>query len=339
MKQECPACGKKVTTKPHENGSQVVLHPHNSAPGVACTKTLAPRQYPRGRDRNGKLLHAKDDVIYRANGGKGKKMDGRVWSGYDEEGKIAVVIGNDPFPTLVKIEQVEKKDSSVSEARDLKQRAIIAGIPGYERMKLAELRDAVEHAENPKPVGPDPGIKDTRRVKDAEPETPKKAVVRETKSVPKKRVPRKAQPSVNKKPKRKPAKQPRKANPGRPTKTVDSSNPFRKGCAAWHITEELMRGGVRREMITRLKRRVRINPWSKSRRQFDYVKEMDKRILMVAAELQNEYGFVVTRNGQGANSRIKAVPKSARKTNSRKSTKKVPSKKVAKRSKKVASSK
>lgn len=87
---------------------------------------------------------------------------------------------------------------------------------------------------------------------------------------------------------------------------AENGNPFKPGTNMFLITEELIKGGKRSAMVTRLKKKITLEPRTKSAKDFDVDSEMDRRILIIGQILRNDHGFNVVRDGRGPDATIVA---------------------------------
>jgi len=87
----------------------------------------------------------------------------------------------------------------------------------------------------------------------------------------------------------------------------ENGNPYRKDSNLWHITEALMKGGKRSVMVTRLLKKIDLKPRVKGGKDYDEAAELDYRIVRACQDLKNSYGFVIEREGRGAEQKVKAI--------------------------------
>lgn len=277
----------------------------------------------------GKTRFAKgEDVIFRAR--TGRKMPAKVVSPKISKGQIEVNIAGDPYPVLVKANQLQKvREGTMAEStgaaiRKLSKRAKLLGIRGYQNMDEKELRRAVKREEDSyddiakpskssksksKPSKTKPKAKATKPAKAEKPKATKKATNGTAKKTSGKKV----------------SKEKAKVAP----KTAgDPANPFRHGSNSWKMAEELLKGGKRSDMIKRLKKSMPLHPWSKDKEE-EPTKAINKRILLTAAAMERDHGFKIKSEGRGTSGTIKAIPPGAKKKSSAKSASKPSSKKTA----------
>lgn len=211
--------------------------------------------------------------------------------------KVAIQVVGDPYSVLVNISQVHKEGEEMPsatrgpETRRLAKEARMLGIEGYAKMSAQQLAQAVKDHQKPKRKAP-------------------------AKSKPAKAA-RKPQKASKRAPARKAASKPvqarRKAKKTNATQVAKSvakgtnGNPFRPGCNNYKMAEELLRGGRRIDMIKRLKKSIKLHPWSKPKEE-DVTKALDKRLGIAAGILAADFGFKVVRDGRGTSGTIRVFP-------------------------------
>lgn len=163
--------------------------------------------------------------------------------------------------------------------RELRRSAKALGVDGWEEMDEAALTSAVETAEKKS------AKKNSARTG--------KAVEKATAKATAKKGTAKATAAKS------------TAKPEAPI--AENGNPFKEGTNLFLITEELIKGGKRSTMVTRLKKKIDLQPRTKKAKDFDVDYEMDRRILITGQLLRNEHGFEVTREGRGTDATIVAV--------------------------------
>lgn len=287
-----------------------------------------------------------EDIVFTASK-TGRKFEGFVINPSVRKGKIEVRLTTDPFPVMVKVAQVSKKEKPVpvSRAKMLRLEAKDLGIKDWASLSLSGLEKAVADANNPQPVAAEDKPPTLTPKKAASPTTKKETAVKTASAKKVARAPKAAQKSAvaAKKAKKAPVatKTPAKAQKATKTPTArkiqggSKDNPFRAGSNSHRMTEELLRGGRRVEMIKRLRKTMRINPWSKDKEE-NPEKAIDKRLLITAATLKKDYGFSIVVDGRGTSGSIKAVPPGSAKSNGQTakktaSSKRIPKKAAAKR--------
>lgn len=258
-------------------------------------------------------------------------------------GNIAIQLQGDPYPVTVKVAQISKENENVpvSEARKLRKDAEALGIKGITKMNGKDLAAAVEAAKNPpkktaapiaaSAAGAVKTYKENEKALMTGLKTKKKPAAKKT--APAKKAVKK--PVVAKKATKKavPAKVAKKTPPSQaakkapPTKKVTSdTNPFRPGSNLAKMTDELLKGGRRVEMIRRLKKTMGIHPWSKDKEE-NPEKAIDKRLLITAGTLKKDYGYTIETEGRGSSGTIKVLPPGAKKKATGQTAKKKPSSK------------
>lgn len=211
-----------------------------------------------------------------------------------------------------------------SAARRLAKEAKMLGVKGFAKMSGDELQAAVEAAKNGNGSKPAAAPKKTS--------TPAKAVARrpaakKPAAKPAKAAAKKASAPVAKKKPVATKKAAAKA-PAKSTSVPKGDNPFREGSNSYLMAAELLRGGNRGEMVKRLKKAMKIHPWSKPKEENPEF-AIRKRLLLVAAALERDYGFTIEREGRGEAGSMRAVPpgkKSGQKAKAQASSKKATSK-------------
>lgn len=181
------------------------------------------------------------------------------------------------------------------------------GIKGYATMKASELQAAVEAARNGNGTKPAAVAKKTSMPAKAVARRPaaKKPAAKPAKKAPAKKV---AAPVA----KRKPVAT-KKAAPAKSAPVAKGDNPFREGSNSYLMAAELLRGGNRGEMVKRLKKAMKIHPWSKPKEENPEF-AIRKRLLLVAAALERDYGFTIEREGRGEAGSMRAVPPGGKKS-------------------------
>lgn len=193
-------------------------------------------------------------------------------------------------------------------ARRLAKEAKMLGVRGYASMSGPELKAAVEAARNGNGSAP------AKKKTESKPATATKPAVRRpaTKKVAKK--PARPAAAAKKAPPKK-AKAPaakktvvKKGSPAAPKAArATGDNPFREGSNSFLMAAELLKGGNRGEMVKRLKKAMKIHPWSKPKEE-DPDFAIRKRMLLVAAALEKDYGYTIVREGRGEAGTIQALP-------------------------------
>lgn len=211
---------------------------------------------------------------------------------------VLVQLDGDPYAVCVAKAQVEHNTSTEStetedrskknmatatatkpSAKELRRKAKALGIEGWEEMTGVELKAAVATAETGEEVAPE--------VEEAP--APRKS----------KRTPAKAAP----------AKATAKKAAAKTAGADDAEageNPYKAGSNLYFITEELLKGGKRSAMVTRLGRKITLKPRQRAGEDYDESAELDRRVLIVGQLLERDHGFTVTREGRGKDALIKA---------------------------------
>jgi hypothetical protein len=215
------------------------------------------------------------------------KEDPRGNSALDQ---LEVRLNGDPFTVCVYRKQVNKSPTETKEttampdmnAKELRRAARQLKIDGWEKMSLTELRTAVA----------DSGAPTTKEDKPVKKAAPKKAAGRKSAA----KSAKKAAPAK---------KAAAKAEDNGAVEPAANGNPFAPGTNLFEITELLIAGGKRSDMVKKLKKKIKIAPRS-TKKDWDEDAELDRRILIVGQNLTNQHGFNVVRDGRGADAHIVA---------------------------------
>jgi hypothetical protein len=220
---------------------------------------------------------------------------GQVVNGRTISGEIEILIDGDPFPVMVSREQVTltggrentmTTGTRQTTAKELRRQAKVAGVEGYMEMSREELVEALESVENGEEAA---SSRTTRR-------TASNGTTRTRRT--------KAAAA--------PAEKPAKATAAKKTTKAaekpDGPNPFRSGTNLWHITEALMRGGKRSDLVSKLRNKLTFNPRVKSEDEFDVDLEIDRRLKVIGYLLKNQHGWEFTHEGRGSDAYIKVAP-------------------------------
>lgn len=238
---------------------------------------------------------------------------------------VDVLLDGDPFPSYVEYHRLEKMGGSrnsisnpaqsdvscnrlnknrtykeTSEAmptaaatkpnpRELRKQAKALRIPGWQDMGVDELVEAIATAEN-KSNGKKTSTSRVAKAVASAGRAPKassasKANAKTSKAV----AARKA-----------------KTEDAEEVEANENGNPYKAGTNLYEITEELLKGGKRSDMVKRLKRKIDLKPRTNVD-DFDVDSEMDRRILIVGQLLRKDHDFEVTREGRGSDATIVAV--------------------------------
>jgi hypothetical protein len=233
-------------------------------------------------------------------------MSGVVTNERIINGEVEILIDGDPFPVMVARSQLTTQGGSETTmttastrqptAKDLRRQAKTAGIEGYMEMSREELIEALESVEGGEQAAASRSTRKTttngtgraRRTKAAEAEAPAKPA----RSTAKKAAPAKAAAKAT-------------------AEKADGPNPFRSGTNLWHITEALMRGGKRSDLVVKLRNKLSFNPRVKSADDFDTDLEIDRRLKVIAYLLKNQHGWEFQHDGRGSDAFIKVTPPDA----------------------------
>lgn len=182
-------------------------------------------------------------------------------------------------------------------AKELRQQAQALGIEGWDEMGRRELTAAVKEASDESPAPPKAKRKPAakRAARPSKKRTPKPAAKEEA-------------PVEEAKPAKGKAKK-AEATYTEPPKGVEipeeRENPFRKGSNIHSIFPLLApRGGKRRTLAERLRKKVDLHPYSADADEIDLL-DYDKRIVLAAQTLRDKHGYAVERKGRGLDGTIK----------------------------------
>jgi hypothetical protein len=258
-----------------------------------------------------------------------RRFEAKVHDPRIREGKIAIVVATDPYPVLVNVFQLSRKDESMAtkapSARALANEAKMLGVKGYRSMTGPQLKAAVEKAKKAK-AGSSP--RKARATSKPAKRTPAKRTTAK-KATSKRRSP--SQATGNRPGRKAPTGRARAAAKKVPARSKvvagHPDNPFRPGSNLFFMAEELLKGGIKTDMVKRLKKRMHLNPWSKDEEE-DPDRAINKRLMMTASDMVRTFKFKMETDGRGlaASVRVyKPVRKSAgqsakKKANSRTAT-------------------
>jgi hypothetical protein len=190
-------------------------------------------------------------------------------------------------PPVMKQVQINKESQKTMptatkpNVRELRRQAKALKITGWSDMDTEELTAAIEAAETS-------GSKPKSRATKAAAE-----VGRTAKKTTRATTAKKGNAPVAS------AKKKAKAEPeAEEPEVAENGNPYKEGTNLFHITEELIRGGKRVDMVKRLKRKIELNPRTESD-DYDTDAELDRRVLIVGQLLRRDHGFEVVREGRG----------------------------------------
>jgi hypothetical protein len=236
-----------------------------------------------------------------------------------DDGKLlgvmtSVVIGQDPFPTMVDHRQLTAVGSNgrnkmprsapatEPSAKDLRRQAKNLRIEGWEEMGREELTAAIAEQSDNGDAAPAPALKATKTAKKSTKRTRTERRERNIEgSTAAKKTARKSTKTVKKAPAKK------RAGAPRPPADVDTPNPYRPGTNLYFVTEALMKGGKRSALVKQLKSKMKFAPRVQSESDFDVEQEIDKRLKVIAYELANKHGFSRVQEGRGPESFIKVT--------------------------------
>lgn len=239
---------------------------------------------------------------------------------------LSLRIANDPFPVPVKKKQVSACNDSEApvqskskvrnpgtkpererqmastgtkpKAKELRIEARGLGIEDYEEMDRSELVKAIKKAKKAQ-NGTGSKNKGAKKVSRAEAEEASRERAKAKKSG-KKATSKKAAPKSAAKAKSKSAPK------GRAPK-VSEGNPFRPGSNLSLIHDLLVKGGKRETLAKKLSDKISIHPYTHGEEDIDLV-DYDKRVVLCAQTLRDDYNYKIERDGRGLNGTIKATP-------------------------------
>ena len=206
-----------------------------------------------------------------------------------------------------------------SELAELRRKAAALGVEDWEDLTRDQLADAVADAEGAAEHIADvtgeaqepeeeamPAATATRRRRSraTEEEAPTRSRTKRAPAATKATKAVKSTKKVAKTTTKAPRRQPR-GNKG------SEANPFRSGSNLWHITEALMRGGSRADLVAEVKPLLNYKPRVQDVQDFDTDAETDRRLKVVGYILKNRYGWSYTHEGRGPEAFIQAVPPGA----------------------------
>jgi hypothetical protein len=231
---------------------------------------------------------------------------------------IEVRVASDPFPTMVNQDQVESTEKRSTKkmpttkaptAKELRSKAKALEIEGWEDMDRDELLEAIDAADEEAEDEDEGTDEDTDEEEEDEDEEP---APRARKSTAKKAPAKKA--AAAKKAPAKKADAAKKAPAKKAARRVadedeqEGPNPYREGSNLWHMCQELMKGGKRSSMVTRLQRKIDLKPSKRGGRSYDVEGEIDYRLVRVCQDLTNNHGFIIEKEGRGPEQKVKAIP-------------------------------
>ena len=216
----------------------------------------------------------------------------------------------------------------VKEVRELRDKAVGLGVQGADDMSKAELEKAIEAASTNGKVPARKGR--AKSTKAAATPAPEPEVEEEAAPAPAKRTRSKAaakkapatkatsKPAKVAKPSAKASKTPAKASKAAkvtPEPKEDAvpvepgANPFRKGSDRHFLFGLLVKGGTRQALAEKAAKRLHLRSYSDQKKEpgpLDY----DKRLLLTAQVLRDEFGYTFEKTGRGLSGRIKVTPPS-----------------------------
>ena len=266
---------------------------------------------------------------------KGRKREGVVAPGFvDSTTHIKVKLNGDPFPVDVlksqvsgcknvpkavqskKVPKVGAKKSKKnrkgsmspdqkSSAKALRKQAMALGVKGWEDMTRDQMKKAIKKAKKASAAGGE-----TKATAPASKPASKPAA-KATKAPAKKTITKKApaKKAVNgTKAKAAPKKDVdpnsdeglgltfAKNTPPKPLPD-EGVNPFRKSSNLFRVAALLLKGGKRKALAERLSTQVDLHPYSKTE-DVD-LEDFDKRLLLGAQTMRDQFGFGIQRTGRG----------------------------------------
>jgi hypothetical protein len=277
-------------------------------------------------------------------------------------GLCEIRVGSDPFPVTVQQSQVSgceatgknvksnpkvrkdrtskkgkhKMTASTAEkpsAKELRKQAQGLGIKGWEEMGRKELAKAIrkvsKNGKAPKAEAAEvPAKKKSKKGKSAKAKT---APVSKPKA-------KSTKPKASK-PKAAPAKKAAKAEKAdtgegltfaksHPKPTPEHGvNPFRKNSNLFRVAKLLLKGGRRETLASKLSEQTTLHPYQKGDNEVELL-DYDKRLLLGAQTMRDQYGYGIQRTGRGLSGSILVfVPGGPNDPRGKKSSKKATKKK------------
>lgn len=286
-------------------------------------------------------MKVKEKVLFKPE--KGKKMEAVVRA-IMGNGTVELVIGSDPFPVTVlesqietigceengndvvsnpKVRKVRARSKGHTQtmattteakpsAKELRKQAQGLGIKGWEEMGRKALAKAIRRAEKAQNGSPAKAKPKTEATEDAPKPKAKKA---KSKTAPASK-PKSTKPKASKAPAKKTATKAKaavketKTNDGitlaksHPKPTPEHGvNPFRKNSALFKVAKLLLKGGKRETLASKLSETVDLHPYQKAVKDVDLL-DYDKRLLLGAQTMRDQYGYGILRTGRGVEGSI-----------------------------------
>lgn len=231
-----------------------------------------------------------------------------------------------------KVSETEKKETRTMtttaepSAKELRKQAQGLGIEDWEGMGRKELAKAIAAAEKAESSTSKPKAKKGKKSKNkknkpkgskpkaSKPETeetdvPAKAKTKSKKGVAKKTAPAK---TAGKKAPAKKVAAPKAEKPSsnvtlakshpKPT-PAEGVNPFRKKSNLYHVARLLLQGGKREVLARKLAEKITLHPYQKDTGEIDLL-DYDKRLLLGAQNMRDQFGYGIERTGRGTNGSI-----------------------------------
>lgn len=203
----------------------------------------------------------------------------------------------------------------VKEIRDLRDKAVGLGVKGADDMSKADLEAAIEAASSNGKVPARKGRAKAAKAA-ATPEVEEEAAPAPAKRTRSKAAAKKAPATkATSKPAKAPSKARKAAKPAPEPKedaapVEPGANPFRKGSDRHFLFGLLVKGGTRQALADKAAKRLHLRSYSDTKKEpgpLDY----DKRLLLTAQVLRDEFGYTFEKTGRGLSGRIKVTPPSA----------------------------
>jgi hypothetical protein len=221
---------------------------------------------------------------------------------------VSIHIDKDPFPVLVDHRQIQKVGTQVPDdervpLKELRRKARSLKVPDWEELGREELEAAVaakqeenDSAADTSDDATDEGVDEEVPTATAQKRTVKGATAsRTTRTTKAARSATRSKGPANKKAASSP-----KA----------TGNPFRKGSNLYLVTEALMKGGKRKDLVNKLRPHMEFNPRQKSAKEWDDDLEIDRRLKAIGYLLKSQYGWDYTLEGRGPEAFIQVAPPS-----------------------------
>lgn len=269
---------------------------------------------------------------------RGKIRNGCFLKAASETNDVQVLLEGDPFAVVVRRDQIsscnlnpnsvrsERKvpkagtrqkgttnmptaTTTKPNAKALRKQAQAAGVEGWEDMGLKEMTAAIKAA-NKAAKSNGSGRKPKRETASSKAKASTTKPTEKSKGKASKAVSKKATTSKTArttKSKTAVAENGKEFSftDGTPPKALpdEGVNPFRNGTGLHKAAKLLLRGGVRQDLAEKLASTVEIHPYRKDSGDVGLL-DYDKRLILAATTMRDQFGYGVHRKGRGLNGRI-----------------------------------